>query len=353
MPRGKAGQFGLTLIELMIAMALGLIVAAAAVALFATNKLTYTATENIGRIQESGRVAFELMSRDLRDAGGIPCDSSLAATMQNGLNGSTTQWWTNWDNGLRGYGPTTAFTAPVAAATGAFGTTAEGNRVSGTDAIELKSADPTSVMVSADVSNANRSAPLPVNNVTGLQSNDLIVVCDFYGGTLFQATGFTGTTILHAGGAGSGGSPGNIDATLDLGSYGNDKNGVAIPAISMNAFVAIWRASRWYVGCNLRVACDQPGGRSLYQVRVSNVAGTYTVAADEIATGVQDMNVQYLVAGNSSYIDDESTLSAANWRAVTAMKITLTIGGSDRVGTDGNTVTRTVQHVITLRNRLP
>ncbi|MEO8137740.1 MAG: lyase family protein, partial [Betaproteobacteria bacterium] len=185
----------MTLIELMIAMVLGLVVAGAAVVLFATNKLTYTSTENMGRIQESSRVAFELMSRDLRDAGGIPCDSSLATTMQNGLIAPTTRWWSNWDNGLRGYGPATEFTAPIG--TAAFGTAVAGQRVAGTDAIELKAADPLDVLVSADVSNANRSAAIPVNNVTGLQANDLLVVCDYHGATIFQATSFTGTSILH------------------------------------------------------------------------------------------------------------------------------------------------------------
>ncbi len=351
MRSGKAASLGMTLIELMIAMVLGLVVAGAAIALFATNKMTYASTENMGRIQESGRVAFELMSRDLRDAGGIPCDSSLATTMQNGLNAPTSRWWSNWDNGLRGYGPTTAFTAPVG--TAVIGTSA-GNRVSGTDAFEIKSADPTDVVVSADVANANVGNPIPVNNVTGLQNNDMLVVCDYHGGTLFQATSFSGgNTINHVGGAGGGGSPGNVDGILDLGSYGNDRLGVPIPAISMNAVIAIWRATRWYVGCNGRVACDQPGGRSLYQVRVINTAGTYATTFDEIAEGVQDMNVQYLVAGNNSYIDDESTLTAANWRAVSAMKITLTLVGKDPVGNEGAPMTRTVEHVITLRNRLP
>ncbi|MEO8161731.1 MAG: PilW family protein [Arenimonas sp.] len=144
-----------------------------------------------------------------------------------------------------------------------------------------------------------------------------------------------------------------MDGTLDLGLYGNDKNGVAIPAISTNAVIATWRASRWYVGCNLRVACDQPGGRSLYQVRITNTAGTFATTYDEIAAGVQNMSVQYLVAGSTSYIADEATLSNANWRAVTALKIGLTIAGQDRIGTDGNVISRTVEHVITLRNRLP
>ena len=66
---------GVTLIELMIALVIGLIVTGAALALFLTNRQTYLASESIGRVQEHARTAFELMSRDLRDAAGNACPS--------------------------------------------------------------------------------------------------------------------------------------------------------------------------------------------------------------------------------------------------------------------------------------
>ena len=58
---------GLTLVELMIAMMLGLLVVGSATAIFISNRQTYRATEGLGRVQENGRMAFELMARDLRD----------------------------------------------------------------------------------------------------------------------------------------------------------------------------------------------------------------------------------------------------------------------------------------------
>ena len=59
-------SLGLSLIELMIAIALGLLIVAATLSIFSSNKQSYRATENLGRVQESGRTAFELMSRDIR-----------------------------------------------------------------------------------------------------------------------------------------------------------------------------------------------------------------------------------------------------------------------------------------------
>ena len=70
MARSGAGMRrmrGFTLIELMVALVIGLIVTGAALALFLTNRQTYLASENISRVQEHARTAFELMSRNLRD----------------------------------------------------------------------------------------------------------------------------------------------------------------------------------------------------------------------------------------------------------------------------------------------
>ena len=59
---------GFGLIELMIAMVLGLLVLGAAIAVFQSNQRTFDANEGTNRIQEGARVAFEMMASDLRAA---------------------------------------------------------------------------------------------------------------------------------------------------------------------------------------------------------------------------------------------------------------------------------------------
>lgn len=339
----KRSSLGVSLVELMISMVLGLIVAGAAVAMFATNRVTYSASENMGRIQEAGRTAFELMARDVREAGGNPCDASLSLT--SGLNTPTGTWWRNWNNGLIGYSGATAFPDV------AFGTT-EGARVAGTEAIEVKYGElPSTVNVTTALTDANLNQPIAVRTVTGLTTNDLLVACDYRGATIFQATGFAGNTILHAAGAGTGGSPGNAGAALLLGPHGNDKDGNPMPGLSLNGMVSKLRASRWYVGCNGRVACDQPGGRSLYQSSLVNTAGTFAVVNDEIANGVSNMTMLYLPSGGTAYTN---AAGVTNWSTVGAIKVTLTISAPDRSGStdSNNAITRTTQHVISLRNNL-
>lgn len=64
---------GFSLIELMVALVLGLLVAGAALAILQSNQATYRSNEGLNRIQENARIAFELMSRDIRAAGGSAC----------------------------------------------------------------------------------------------------------------------------------------------------------------------------------------------------------------------------------------------------------------------------------------
>jgi type IV pilus assembly protein PilW len=76
---------GFSLVELMIAMVLGLLVMGAAFAVFMSNQNTYRANEGLNRIQEATRTAFELMSRDIRAAGASAC-SNLAIMETTGGN---------------------------------------------------------------------------------------------------------------------------------------------------------------------------------------------------------------------------------------------------------------------------
>ncbi|MGY6631331.1 MAG: PilW family protein [Wenzhouxiangella sp.] len=68
----RAGQQGLSLIELMIALVLGLLVVAAVIQLFLGTRVTYGVTSGLARVQENARFALEVMNRDIRMAGAGP-----------------------------------------------------------------------------------------------------------------------------------------------------------------------------------------------------------------------------------------------------------------------------------------
>lgn len=62
-------QRGFSLVELMIAMLLGLILIAGVVSVFVSSSQTYRLQESLFRVQESGRFALELLRQDLAGAG--------------------------------------------------------------------------------------------------------------------------------------------------------------------------------------------------------------------------------------------------------------------------------------------
>ncbi|WP_256451761.1 PilW family protein [Luteimonas sp. NJZ50] len=328
----RAGQRGVTLIELMVALVLGLIVTGAALALFATNRKTYVAAENLDRIQESSRTAFELMARDLREADGNPCSNELAydgtnpgtnGTFRNVLKGASTPyaWWSNWGNGagLRGYTGAQAF------ADDGFGT-APLKRVAGTPAVELWTATPTDGVLKAAM--VNTTDDLVVSDTSGIAANDILVICDYGHGTIFQASSVGADTIEHH----AGGTPGNIDGTLPPDIY------------KPNSVISRLHAVRWYIGYNGRTDADGNLTRSLYRTGASGPDAK--PAPDEIVEDVTGMTLKYHVKGGATYDD-----VPANWKDVDAVQIRLTMAGRDKVGTDSKVFTRNYDYVVAIRSR--
>ena len=96
--RSRQRQTGLTLVELMVSLMLGLFVTTAAVQLFAGSKRSYSINESMARVQESGRFAMSFLLYDARmadysvDPGQIriPNPSAVTGGNDSGLNQSDT-----------------------------------------------------------------------------------------------------------------------------------------------------------------------------------------------------------------------------------------------------------------------
>ena len=349
-------QQGLSLIELMIAMLLGLLVVGAAGGVFLSNKRVYGSSETLGRIQENQRTAFELMSRDLREAGGNPCGSASTLVYQI----SQTGHWNTYADGLKGY-------APNEAATGtAFGSAAT-QRVQGTDAVDLYLANDAGIRVTL---HDNPSAVLKVNSTNGLALNDVVMVCNMDYSFIFQVTGLPSGEIQHQGG-------GSLNCAQEfqwqapcLSGGASGANGYCFmvsdptdPTVNSNcskfstspAEVVKITTSRWYIGNNGR------GGRSLYRAILAANSATATlqlIGTEEIAEGVTGMGISYRVAGNSAYQTAAQVQAANAWKRVIAARVTMQFSGTPGAlqgayieGTDGNALTRTVSNDVALRNR--
>jgi type IV pilus assembly protein PilW len=77
--RKPCRQIGMTLVEILVAMLLGVFIIASLLQFFLSNRQTYRLMEGESRLQENGRYALELLSHDIRLAGYIGC-SNISAT---------------------------------------------------------------------------------------------------------------------------------------------------------------------------------------------------------------------------------------------------------------------------------
>ncbi|TDB34375.1 prepilin-type N-terminal cleavage/methylation domain-containing protein, partial [Stenotrophomonas sp. TEPEL] len=73
---------GLSLIELMISLVIGLIILLAVVQVFSASRTAYQLSEGLARVQENSRFAMDTLQREIRMAGHFGCTNDQAHTME-------------------------------------------------------------------------------------------------------------------------------------------------------------------------------------------------------------------------------------------------------------------------------
>jgi type IV pilus assembly protein PilW len=328
-----ARQRGLTLVELMIAITLGLIVLASVIGVLIANRESYRTSEALSRMQENARFTFEALGRSIRAAGGSPCGATKVA---NVLNNQSTTWWANWGNAVRGYegGNVThnsQFPQPVGSGVA--------QRVAGTDALILMSGALDEGVVITD-HNPN-SAQFKVNTTQhGLADGDIVMACDNDHAAIFQVTNASSSnvTIVHNTGTGN---PGNCSKGLGYPTdCGRPVNGNDCYTFAGNGFLAKLSAEAWYIGNNSR------GGRSLYRIYLGKSGNNPTTTPEEVVPDVRDMQLAYLASGANDYAPADSI---TDWSQVRAVRLEITTEAPD-VKFNGAALTRTWATVVQIRN---
>ena len=69
-------QQGFSLVELMISITLGLLLLLGVIQIFDSTRQANRVNDAVGQLQENGRIALELLSRDIREAGNVGCNRS-------------------------------------------------------------------------------------------------------------------------------------------------------------------------------------------------------------------------------------------------------------------------------------
>jgi type IV pilus assembly protein PilW len=203
---------GFSLVELMVALTIGLIILAAVSTLFVSSKQTYSTQDSLSRLQESARFAMHFIIKDLRLTGYYGCVSDIAPdSVYSTLNGSDFAY--NLQIPLEGVNNITGTEAsPSGTWYPSATTTMPANAIPGTDAVAIRMADASSPIF-LNVEMPNTSAVLRVSATTGLADNDIIMISDCSSADIMQITQINNTDphIVHNTGAGT---PGNATKIL-------------------------------------------------------------------------------------------------------------------------------------------
>jgi type IV pilus assembly protein PilW len=278
-------QRGLSLVELMISITLGLILLTGVMQVFLSSKNVYTSQQALSRVQETGRLAIDFIARDIRMAGYTGCasrapDMKFTNTLEN-----KTQYSYNFEEAIRGY---TAETLPVTTPV-TLSPVARAN----TDLIVIRSAVGSGVEVIENNTDEHVRIRVPTGSVevnacpsgngdrvNGFCKGDILFVSDCSKTLVFQATAVDATTgnIAHVAKADSTVVPGNNVATWG-GAGGADEHKFGLDAEVLTA-----STTTFYLASSA-VDTAGTGIPSLWQ----KVNGVTT----ELLEGVENMSITY------------------------------------------------------------
>jgi len=331
-------QRGLTLVELMISLALGLALTAGAITIFQQNKETYNFQESISRIQESARFAMEIMARDIRSSGFRGCRSRMAQGNSSGIHSvfrypietsfNESSEVINFQRGLSGYeavgvsGNADDWEDWETPAGDLDASIDARNPNGGSDIIVLRSVKGTNrsaTMAACADDDGAGDITLSADLGSELQQFDIAVVSNCESASVFVVTNDpTGdTTVSHDATTSSGAETsrymanlGNNDATFSI-CYGED--GVA-DGSSLNRIVNI-----------VYFIADGFSGRPAL-FRMENGG-----AATELIEGIEEMQILYGEDTDvNGAVDTYATANnVGNWSNVLAVRLNLLVQSLD------------------------
>lgn len=289
----QRNQKGLSLVELMIAVAIGLFLVGGIGALYLNSKNTFRVQDDLSRVQENGRFAMQILSDDIRMAGYLGCGGT-ASPQNNILNPNG---WNQLGNAIEGYAKSAIPSGYPVAASELFGNS---------DIIRIQhmSADSAKLDQSSDQTGANNStgtAQIHVDvNALGFNVNDILVISDCGHTDVFGASGIS-----------NGASAGKVNI-----SHGSNAN--AQPKLSWNyrstAEVSRLETNFYYVGTG---ADGQP---ALMRKRIGTYLSSdasqrctnatsgivFGLCTEELAGGVQDMRILYGVDSDGPKVGSDN-----------------------------------------------
>ncbi len=328
------GQHGLTLVEIMVAMTIGLVLLGGVITILVSSQQTYRVNEALARIQENARFAFQLLSRDIRMVGYMGCVGEGTVPV-NTLNNPSEFLW-NFGQPIQGFEASGGGWMPALP-------TQITSPLSGRDILVIRGVDgPDTRVIQHPGGTPPGSANLKVTAGSSFEDGDIVLVTDCLAAAVFQITNISTSggqdNIVHNTGTGV---PGN--ATKNL---GQSFEGGEIVRVNTRSY---------YVRTN-------PDGIPALYWRRGNAA------AEELVEGVENLQIEYGVDTDGDRAADvyQTADLVVDWENVVSVRISLLMQSlEDNIASqpqtytfNGATITptdrrlrKTYSTVIALRNR--
>ncbi len=290
-------QSGFSLIELMIASVIGLVLLSGVVTIFSSNSASSKMSTGMTRLQDSGRVALDLLSYSIRMTGYQGCrdgakdDIEVLASVKptidfptNALWGSEVSTGDTWSPAVH-----TDLSAKIS-------TKVKAN----TDVLYVQHGSGRSQILASDMATAGADVVLPANP-DQLSTGDLIIITDCNTTNIFRATevtdNTTNTTIKHAA---SGNSVGSGNLSKAFSGTGN-ANAVAVRVMR-------FESRAFFVGDSGR---DMPNGDAVWSLFELDTSTSPIGDPTEIIEGVEDFQVLYGIQPDENVPSDIRYVAAS------------------------------------------
>lgn len=336
-------QSGFSLLELLVAITIGLFLLAGAVTMFTSNRRIYNDQQDLSHIQQGARFALDLMVHDIRMAGYMGCADDLARVSNNlrgnvdngGVAGNLfdldrpiegSESGSNWlpsDN-------STDFVianldGEVVALTDATGPSVDER----SDAITLHSIGGPRIDITGNTSGASGTSITIDNTGLGITQNEVLAIADCTGTDIFQntanVTAVVNTQLTHTLGAAG------VDAANAVAGLARAYDGAGTTPASVSRVTAVRYFIGEYLPDDLPDAVE-PARRGLFRrFWDANAAGGAVERNELLVDGVDRMEITYGVdtSGDDlpdTYVSaDDGNLgaTAASWNNVVSVRIGL------------------------------
>lgn len=319
-------QSGFGLVELMVAMTLGLVLLGSLGYVFIGTRGAFRVTDNLSRIQENARYALDVMARDVRMAGYVGCINIAAMKVNTIANPPVSAIAPG--NALIGYDNGTGWTNPTSIV-----------RPAGAgDVLSVMGAFGGEVNLTGNLTPSNANVQIN-GNPHGFVAGDVLLVTNCVNADVFKATSVsnsgTTVTVAHANSSNTGNR---------IGEYGPD------------AFVMRMEQLSYFIGNN------PAGNPALYRVGLDGVA-------QELVENVREMQFRYGLDTDADGAVNSYSNTPGNWAQVVSVVINLLMRSPDNNVSTSTTQTATFNNAtftaadrrlyqvysatVGVRNRLP